>query len=398
MRNMDNHLDRMSNSRDILLFSTAEWDHPFWTNKQHMAGLFAQNGYRVLYIDSLGLRKPAWRKKDLVRIARRIGHVLRPPQQVQRNIWQASPLVLPWHNSTAARLLNPHLLKRFVRFYLMCCRMPKPLIWTYNPLVTDLCANLPHSGIVYHCVDNLTAAPKISGQSIQSGEEQLARIADLCFTTSPLLYERMRPLFKKTVYEANVCDPDHFGAARKGLPEPEDIKGIAHPRIVLIGALSSYKVDFALIQAVAKTLPQAHWLLIGEQREGEPDSIKPPVAYNIHLMGPRPYASLPAYLAHCDVAVIPAPHNSYTAAMFPMKFFEYLAAGLPVVSTALPALQDFGDLCFFADGPQAFAEALRAALAGERRDAKTIEKACAHFSWKERFKRMEKEFLPLVSR
>jgi glycosyltransferase involved in cell wall biosynthesis len=201
----------------------------------------------------------------------------------------------------------------------------------------------------------------------------------------------MRPLFPKVVLEPNVCDPSLFGTARHPLPEPPELRDIPRPRLLLVGALSAYKVDFSLIRKLADRLPDAHWLLIGPTREGEPESTLPPDSPNVHLLGPRPYSSLPQYMAHADAAVLPVPRNPYTDAMFPMKFFEYLAAGLPLVGTRLPALAAFEDLYFPADTIDDFLLALRAVLNGARKDEVAIAEACRVHSWEARFARMEKE-------
>ena len=81
--------------RDIVLVSTAEWHHPFWTNKQHTALALARQGCRILYIDSLGLRKPSANHRDLIRIGRRLLRGLRLPEKVHEGIWVCSPLVIP---------------------------------------------------------------------------------------------------------------------------------------------------------------------------------------------------------------------------------------------------------------------------------------------------------------
>jgi glycosyltransferase involved in cell wall biosynthesis len=376
--------------REILIFSTADWSNPFWTNKQHMATCFAKNGWKVLYIDSLGLRKPTLAKNDLSRIKTRLKKIFSIARNVAPNVWCASPAALPFHNSKIARSINTVLLRASILLHMKTCGIKHPLIWTYNPVIADLCAQLPNCGIVYHCVDDLRAAPRIEAQAIEEGEKRLSNIAKLCFTTSPLLQARMKGLFKQSFYEPNVCDYTLFSSARHR-EEPKDLANIPHPRLLFVGALSDYKVDFALIQKVARQLPNYHWVLIGPVGEGQPGTQKPPTEANIHLLGPRPYHDIPNYMAHCDVAVLPAPHNDYTAAMFPMKFFEYLASGLPVVSTNLPALQEFANLCFLADGAGAFAETLTRVINGERREAKAIQAACQHHSWQSRFKRMEEQ-------
>jgi glycosyltransferase involved in cell wall biosynthesis len=382
----------MQQNRDVLLFSTADWDNPFWTNKQHMSVLFAKNGYRVLYVDSLGLRQPVLNKKDIARIAHRLMKAVPWPKKVRQGIWRASPLVLPWHGNRIVRALNKHLLRLTMRWHIFVLGMRRPLIWTYNPVIADLCNSLPHKGIVYHCVDDLTAAPHVDASAIERGERDLAATADLCFVTAPKLEERMSGLFRRVIHEPNVCDFNHFASARRPQAEPEALKDIPHPRLLFVGALSEYKVDFPLMEKVARRLPDIHWVLIGESGEGQPGSRKPPKRDNVHLLGPQAYTNLPSFMAHIDAAVLPAPINDYTLSMFPMKFFEYLASGLPVICTPLPALQQFSDLCFFAHDAEEFESAISRILAGERRDADKIDATCKHHSWEERFRRMKKVF------
>jgi glycosyltransferase involved in cell wall biosynthesis len=385
--------DSPSRPGDILLFSTADWDHPFKTNKQHMAALFAKRGYRVLYVDSLGLRRPAVRADDIRRICRRLLKALPFPRRAGSNIWRVSPLVLPLHSSRAVRDFNAALLRAVLVWQMGLLGMKRPLIWTYNPVIADLCASLPHSGIVYHCVDDLRAAPRIDAAAIEDGERKLGRVADICFTVSSLLRDRMSGIFRKVIYDPNVCDQQFFATAALPLPEPPEVRDIPHPRLLFVGALSSYKVDFALMGNLARRMPHAHWLCVGPLAEGEPGSACPPTLPNVHILGPRDYGRLPYFMAAADAAVMPVPHNAYTAAMFPMKFFEYLAAGLPVVGTRLPALAEFEHLWFPADGEDEFYSALERVLRGERRDAAAIGEACARHSWEARFARMELEML-----
>lgn len=381
---------------DIIIFSTADWDAPSWTNKQHMAVQFAENGYRVLYVDSLGLRHPGLNRRDVYRICRRLKKALPYSREVRKNIWRVSPLVLPFQKNILVEKCNTLVLQMTIRWHMHLLEMKEPIILTYNPTLAPLCASLPHSLLVYHCVDDLRASPHVDIQAIIAGEEALAAEADICFTTSPLLQSRMKHLFVRCEYEPNVCDPTFFAAAKLGtLPEPEDIASIAKPRALFIGALSDYKVDFELVIAVAERLPQVQFVFIGAEGEGQPDSRRLPRRENIHVLGARPYKQLPTYMAHVDMAILPAAHNEYTASMFPMKFFEYLASGLQVVSTELQSLREFSDLCFLSDDIEGFVVAIEDVLSGTKCDTQKIEEACTYYSWNERFKRMHKQMMLL---
>ena len=96
---------------DITLISTADWDNPYWTNKQHMAVQLAKRGHKVLFVESEGLRVPTATAKDVRRIWTRIKRGLRPPRQVQERIFVWSPLVVPFHRHRWVRLLNRLLLR-----------------------------------------------------------------------------------------------------------------------------------------------------------------------------------------------------------------------------------------------------------------------------------------------
>lgn len=96
--------------KSILLLSTADWDNPFWTNKQRMAVLFAEHGYRVVYVDSLGLRKPSLHSGDIKRIIKRLLKSIPVPRKVYKNIWRISPFVIPFHSINFIRKLNKYIL------------------------------------------------------------------------------------------------------------------------------------------------------------------------------------------------------------------------------------------------------------------------------------------------
>lgn len=376
--------------RDVVLFSTADWEHPFWTNKQHVASQLAAAGFRVLYVESLGLRRPTATSRDLQRMARRLRRAALPARQVSDNLWVASPLALPWHGSRLARWLNRRLLERWIKRQCRRLGFRRPIAWTYNPLVGPLISGLDSALVVYHCVDDLSAAPHMPQESLRQAERELARTADLVFTTSRALQAQLAAWNPDaTHYLANVADYDHFSQAQAAREIPADLAAIPRPRLGFVGALSSYKVDFDLIRAVALARRDWHWVMIGQVGEGQPEtSIEALRLPNVHLLGPRAYGQLPGYLRGFDVATIPSRANPYTAAMFPMKFFEYLAAGLPVVASCVPALREFSAACVLADSSDEFTAAIERVLGGARPRLETCLDLARHFTWQWRMREM----------
>jgi glycosyltransferase involved in cell wall biosynthesis len=325
------------------LFATADWNDPYWTNKQHCAAELARQGWRVLYVESVGFRAPhANSRRDWSRLWQRCKTGLRSlligASEVRQNIWTLSPLAIPAaHHLPFVGWLNHVLLRFMLRRFVKTHRFKAPLIWTYHPYMLDAIAPIAHRALLYHCVDDLAAIPGIDAAAFRAAEEKLLRQADVVFATAEPLAERCRQFNPNTHFLPNVVDAEHFGRALQPGPIPDDLAAIPEPRLVYHGVLSDFKVDFALLLKAAKLRPDWHWVLIGEEREGQKSELLGQLAKlpNVHLLGYRPYEVLPDYLRGMQVGLLPTKINDYTRSMFPMKYFEYLAAGLPVVGTRL---------------------------------------------------------------
>jgi glycosyltransferase involved in cell wall biosynthesis len=289
-------------------------------------------------------------------------------------------------------MLNERLLRRWLQRQCRRLNFQKPIVWTYNPLVGPLLDSIDRSLLVYHCVDDLSAAPNMPSKAIHDAERDLARAADVNFATSRLLESRLSAINPAaTHFLANVADYDHFSQARSPGPIPDDLTAIPRPRLGFIGAMSAYKVDFELIAAVARARPDWHWVLIGQVGEGQPDTSTEILRLsNIHMLGPRPYSRLPDYLRGFDIATIPARANPYTAAMFPMKFFEYLATGVPVVASSVPALAEFSRACELTDSTEKFIAAIVRVLDGHRPNPAYCDQLAGQFTWEWRMGQMLK--------
>ena len=361
---------------DFVVLATADWDHRLWTNKQHTALALQRAGHRVLYIESLGLRPPRADRQDRQRIIKRLRRMFRSPRQVEPGLWVWSPMVIPGGTRGVLLRINRVLFGSALSWVLRSLRFRCPLLWTYNPL-TGCYLNLRRrggaakasmfSGGVYHCVDRIHAQPGMPVQLIADSERQLCRTVNVVFTTSPDLQASLMRLNACTYHYGNVADQAHFATALASPPPPRPLESIPSPRLMFIGAIDAYKVDLPMLTALARRRPDWSFVLVGPVGEADPDTCIADLQSlaNVHVMGVQAYADLPAWLAHCDVALLPLQENTYTQHMFPMKFFEYLAAGRPVVATQIPALRPFASAALLCPpDTDAFEAAIAMALAG----------------------------------
>jgi glycosyltransferase involved in cell wall biosynthesis len=280
--------------------------------------------------------------RDWKRIWRRLWSGLRSvvigPPRGDEGLWVLSPLMLPSkHHLPIVRKFNQAILRWSISRFARAHKFSEPVVWTYHPFMLEAVAEFERGPLVYHCVDDLTAIPGVDVVAFERAERELLDQSEAVFTTAVALKERCLLHNPNTYFFPNVADADHFGRATQPGEIPADVAEIPEPRIIYHGVLSDFKVDFQLILDAARVRPNWHWIFIGEEREGQRSAFVPQLSElpNVHFLGYRSYQQLPDYLRGMNVGLLPTLLNEYTRSMFPMKFYEYLAAGLRVVSTPL---------------------------------------------------------------
>ncbi|MFT4065287.1 glycosyltransferase [Paraburkholderia sp.] len=383
-------------AQDCVLFSTADWDEPYWTNKQHTASILAARGWRILYVESVGFRSPkVGSGRDWSRLWRRLWRgvqslVLGPPHRAD-NIWVLSPLMVPaGHHVPFVRALNQAMLRFSVNRFAKSHRFNKPVVWTYHPYMLDSIATLPRGPLVYHCVDDIAAIPGVDVEAFRNAQQDLLGRCEAVFTTAQSLKDVCLPFNRNTHFFGNVVDDMHFGEARADGPLPAELAAIAEPRLVYHGVLSDFKVDFPLLLKTAQARPEWQWVIVGEEREGQRSELFAQLARlpNVHPLGYRPYQVLPQYLRGMRVGVLPTLINEYTHSMFPMKFYEYLAAGLPVVSTPLDFAKEPRAGLEVGGDADAFIAAIEKQLARGKLSAEEARAAVGENTWEARLDKM----------
>jgi len=361
----------------IVCLSSQDWSDGMWTNKQHIMSRLGRK-HHVLHVDfsPMRLAELARRKirQDKWSALHPVDMLLAPYERTEDAVtvldFHSSALLTdPFRHGNPLRVfgsfdLRVHLLKR----YLERERILDPIVWVYHPGFGGKVRELPHKLIVYDCVDEYSAFPEFRGHEswIRQRERELCGEADLVFTTSRALYDTKRALKPDDTHLVhNVGDAEHFGKAMDPATEvPAELTRLERPIVGFVGAVSDYKLDTEWVLALARARPDWSIVLIGPTGVADPgtDTRRLEELPNVHLLGRRDYPELPGYLRGFDLAVIPYRINDYTRAVFPIKFFEFMATGKPVVISKLPALEEFYDAVRVAGSAEEFVERCSEAL------------------------------------
>ena len=351
----------MLEGESIVCFAPDPWEGP-WRNRHHIMTRLARRN-RVLYVEPRVYWNEAWT-------------AWRSGKPASAGLWQTPegiwvfrfPLWLPMVGKLPGRVIGA-LRDRMLRGILRRLDMERPILWLYRPDHVDLPGCCGEKLVVYHVVDEYAGydAEKTEPDAIRrlevlrEMERSLLHRADLVFVVSEPLYRSKSPYNPHTFLVPNGVDFEAFSSA-VGKPEPSDVADIPHPRVGYVGVLND-KIDLALLQSVAEGRPQWQLVVVGPVmvRRGQEKVDALAALPNVHMLGHRSAHSVPSYMLALDVGLMPYRLNLWTANISPLKLYEYLAAGLPIVSTPIPAVAPFAGVIHVAE-PDEFVAEIEVAL------------------------------------
>lgn len=254
--------------------------------------------------------------------------------------------------------------------------------WYYTPMALPFTRHLAADVVVYDNMDELSAFLGAPRRTIAL-ERELLRRADVVFTGGMSLYEAKKHRHANIHPFPSSIDKAHFGQARSHAgEEPADQAGIPGPRLGFFGVIDE-RMDVDLVGRMADLRPDWHFVMIGPVVKIDPATL--PQRPNLHWLGPKSYAELPAYLAGWDVGLMPFAINEATRFISPTKTPEFLAAGKPVVSTPIvDVVRTYGrqNLVTIASTAEEFVSRAEALMAAPRAEwLAAVDRCLAAHSW-----------------
>ena len=371
--------------RKIVCLATSPW-YPIPTRKQQVMSRIPDA--EILYFDpSVTYLAPLKDKAARPGLSNYKKEGVHPQENI--TVYSLPPVLPFFYKFRWINKLNQRRMARFVRRKMREHGFTDVLLWVYSPVTADLVDLVPHKGLVYDCVDRHSAYGGLMDPALVDRMElELAGKTDRTFATADALAERLRAVQPNTVMIPNGANFERFVQAAQPQPVPEDLRDIPHPIFGFVGALQSC-IEYDYLEAAAKARPDWSFVLIGKEKPGV-DLTALHAMPNVHFLGLKPNEQLPQYLAHFDACLNLFAKSDLSKDVSPLKFYEYLATGRPIVSTRQPdQILQYAPLIKIADSPEEFIAACEASLtdtAPERTKAR-IEagRAC---SWDSRVAQM----------
>ncbi len=344
----------MLKDRNIIIFGD-DWDrHP--STIQHITRILAKSN-RILWVSSLGLRKPRLKVYDVKRIVEKIGKMLVQPtrQTPAVPVIEIHPLIFPFYDFKVIRIINAFILRTQIQRKMKKLNFSNVILLISTPLVADLVGKFGEVSSYYLCFDDYSRFNGVY-RSIPSMEKKVLDQVNGCFSISDDLLQSRLCKSGENHYLPQGVDDEHFSSI--AIEIPRQIENIKKPIIGYFGLISNW-VDVDLVRECAKTYPSISFVLIGKANIDLSTYLD---VHNMFLLGEVPYEQLPAYAQRFDGGIVPFIVNELTKAANPIKILEYLAVGLPVVSTNLPEARKFGDCVLVAGDNKEFVLLIKVAL------------------------------------
>lgn len=368
---------------DILCVSTTDWDE-IWGSRQQIMTRLAANGHRVLFVERQVGPEHLWRDPTL-RLRKQTAWQKPSVRQKAENLWLWQPPLLPpgRYFSLAINILGQQRLIARLRPVLESLQFSRPALWMYPPHSGPLIGQFGEILSVYHCIDRFVAGQGgLKRRVMESQERDLISRSDLVFVHA----EGLRRLYghltrRPIILVPSAADVGHFQST--DLVHP-DLMGLPRPLLGLTGTLDA-RIDLAYLEEVMRLRSDWSLVLIGAARPGRIDLAPLLALPNVYNLGHRSFADLPSLLNGIDVLLIPYVRSELTEYISPIKLYEYLANGAPIVSAPLAEIRSFSNWIYFAEEPAGYIRAIEQALQEDSPERRAAQRRAAwEHTWEAR--------------
>lgn len=351
-------------SKTLVCFSHLRWDFVY-QRPQHLISRFAKI-MQVIYVE-----EPVHDTNSIYFT------VLRKEEK----LWQVVPHIPAEMDSSEAEWRQGAFLSTLLR----SLNITRYICWYYTPMALSISTHLEPELVVYDCMDELTGF-KFAPTALREFEAALFSIADVVFTGGYSLFEAKKNRHHNIHPFPSSIDHEHFRKARFSKDEPPDQIDIKHPRFGFYGVIDE-RMDLDYLKAIAIERPDWQFILIGPLAKIEEKDT--PRLANIHYLGKKEYKELPQYLAGWDVAIMPFALNESTRYISPTKTPEYLAAGVPVISTPiLDVVKEYSNVVHIAATAGDFIQVVENGICRDQNWLETVDDTLKDNSWDITWQRM----------
>jgi teichuronic acid biosynthesis glycosyltransferase TuaH len=357
-------------NRDIVLFSFQPWDTELGSNFKDMAIELSRKN-RVLYVNRALDRASLWKHKETPQVQTRLASIregIAELEELQPNLWIQNPRTIvesinwvpfDWFHNLLNKVNNKRLAREINKAI-------KRLGFTNVILINDndfirgryLKKLVDCSDYIFYKRDYMLGVEYFQRHGPRL-ETALLKEVNMVAANSAYLADYAKRVNPSSFDIGQGCDAE--AQVSTTAAEPVDIRQIAHPIIGYIGHISEWRIDDKIIRHIAEQLPDCNIVLIGSADAVFTDH--PLRSFpNVHFLGSRQAAELPAYTRHFDVCINPQLLNEVTNGNYPRKIDEYLAAGKPVVATRTDAMKLFESYCFLCSSPEEYVQSIRTIL------------------------------------
>lgn len=342
--------------RGVLAFADVTWDGTWYSRHQILSRLA-----RVYPLAIVGRAVPL-RSVPGELFARR------PLEPVDQGLWSyRAPALLPeLYRPAPLRRVALALQARHLRHTARRLGFRDPIAYVWNPDFADPVEHLAPRTLVYHCYDKYSAYQGAAGSGVDDLEGRIVRRADLVIASSRILAADLKERFGVPAVQLPHGVDFAWFDARAREPEPADLASIPRPRIGYIARLDE-RTDTDTLAGIAQARPDWSIVVIGDRAFQSPEHAAAFDALarlpNVHALGGRPRESIPAYTRGLDVCLLSYRTDNWGRFVQPIKAYEYLACGRPVVSTRIDAVADFDGLVRVADDVAGWVAEIEAGLA-----------------------------------